>query len=167
MAFDRPPAGAEPNIGLIVARGTTPRGGLNIGPRALSPSARDAIFLNFAPLRMSEGGQTEKTSVRAYVFRFTLKLGHRSMQSPCLKRAMNGSRWALSDDLQCCYGSISAHFSILLRNGSKTHSLLLPIATASLAAQLYLTKLRYEASASISFGPRWLATIGIGDSVPE
>jgi len=33
--------------------------------------------------------------------------------------------------------------------------------------QLYLTKLRYEASASISFGPRWLATIGIGDSVPE
>jgi hypothetical protein len=36
-----------------------------------------------------------------------------------------------------------------------------------IAAQLYLTKLRYEASASISFEPRWLATIGIGDSVPE
>ena len=36
---------------------------------------------------MSLMGQTEKNSVRAYVFRFTLKLGHRSMQSPCLKRA--------------------------------------------------------------------------------
>jgi len=31
-------------------------------------------------------GQTEKNSVRD-VFRFTLKLGHRSMQSACLKRA--------------------------------------------------------------------------------
>jgi hypothetical protein len=33
--------------------------------------------------------------------------------------------------------------------------------------QAYLTKLKYEASASISSGPRWLATIGIGDAVPE
>jgi len=32
-------------------------------------------------------GQTEKNSVRAYVFRFGLKLGHRSMQSARLKRA--------------------------------------------------------------------------------
>jgi len=32
---------------------------------------------------------------------------------------------------------------------------------------IYFTKLRYEASASISFGPRWLATIGIGDPAPE
>jgi hypothetical protein len=36
---------------------------------------------------MSLMGQTDKNSVRAYVFRFTLKLGHRSMQSACLKRA--------------------------------------------------------------------------------
>jgi hypothetical protein len=93
--------------------------------------------------------------------------GHRQTGLVGSFGAMNGSRWGSIDDLQCCYGSISAHFSILLRNGSKTHSLLLPIATASIAAQLYLTKLRYEASASISFGPRWLATIGIGDSVPE
>jgi hypothetical protein len=28
---------------------------------------------------MSETGQTEKNSVRAYVFRFALELGHRSM----------------------------------------------------------------------------------------
>src|SRR5258707_9780232 len=32
-------------------------------------------------------GQTEKTSVRAYVFRFALELGHCSTQSACLKRA--------------------------------------------------------------------------------
>jgi hypothetical protein len=32
-------------------------------------------------------GLTEENSVRAYVFRFTLELGHRSMQSACLKRA--------------------------------------------------------------------------------
>jgi hypothetical protein len=30
-------------------------------------------------------GQTEKNSVRAYVFRFTLELGHCSMHSACLK----------------------------------------------------------------------------------
>ncbi len=35
---------------------------------------------------MSELGQ-EKNSVRAYVLRFTLKLGHHSTQSACLKRA--------------------------------------------------------------------------------
>ncbi len=38
---------------------------------------------------MSELGQTEKNSVRAYVFRFALKLGHCSMQSACLKGASN------------------------------------------------------------------------------
>ena len=32
-----------------------------------------------------------------------------------------------------------------------------------LGQQAYLTKLRYEASASISSGPKWPATIGIGD----
>ena len=37
-------------------------------------------------------GQTEKTSVRVYVFRFALKLGHRSMQSARLKSANNGSQ---------------------------------------------------------------------------
>src|SRR5229473_4779390 len=35
----------------------------------------------------SGSGQTEKNSVRAYVFRFALELGHCSMQSACLKRA--------------------------------------------------------------------------------
>jgi hypothetical protein len=34
-----------------------------------------------------ELGQTEKHSVRAYVFRFALELGHCSMQSACLKCA--------------------------------------------------------------------------------
>jgi hypothetical protein len=33
-------------------------------------------------------GQTEKNSVRAYVFRFTLELGHCSMHSACLKGAI-------------------------------------------------------------------------------
>src|SRR6266851_620424 len=41
---------------------------------------------------MSQLGQTEKNSVRAYVFRFALELGHCSTQSACLKRANNGSR---------------------------------------------------------------------------
>src|ERR1700694_504288 len=41
---------------------------------------------------MSASGQTEKNSVRAYVFRFALELGHCSMQSVCLKRATSGSR---------------------------------------------------------------------------
>jgi hypothetical protein len=35
-------------------------------------------------------GQTEKNSVRAYVFRFALKLGHRSAHSGCLKGAISG-----------------------------------------------------------------------------
>ena len=39
---------------------------------------------------MSQMGQTEKNSVRAYVFRFALKLGHRSTHSTFLKRATNG-----------------------------------------------------------------------------
>jgi hypothetical protein len=38
---------------------------------------------------MSELGQTEKNSVRAYVFRFALELGHCSTQSACLKCAAN------------------------------------------------------------------------------
>ena len=37
--------------------------------------------------QMSELGQTEKNSVRAYVFRFAPELGHCSTQSACLKRA--------------------------------------------------------------------------------
>jgi hypothetical protein len=36
---------------------------------------------------MSDQGQTEKNSVRGYVFRFALELGHCSTQSACLKRA--------------------------------------------------------------------------------
>ena len=39
-------------------------------------------------------GLTEKNSVRAYVFRFALELGHCSMQSGCLKRATSGSEMA-------------------------------------------------------------------------
>jgi hypothetical protein len=35
-------------------------------------------------------GQTEKNSVRAYVFRFTPELGHCSPQSACVKRANFG-----------------------------------------------------------------------------
>src|SRR5260370_42293099 len=35
-------------------------------------------------------GQTEKNSVRAYVFRFALKLGHCLMHSACLKGANSG-----------------------------------------------------------------------------
>jgi hypothetical protein len=35
-------------------------------------------------------GQTEKNSVRAYVFRFALELGHCSTQSACLKGASFG-----------------------------------------------------------------------------
>src|SRR5512140_1533067 len=44
-----------------------------------------------------------------------------------------------------------------------------PLALARTARrqQAYLTKLRYEASASISSGPRWLTTIGIGDPAIE
>src|SRR6266568_4438104 len=36
---------------------------------------------------MTASGQTEKNSVRAYVFRFAPELGHCSTQSACLKRA--------------------------------------------------------------------------------
>ena len=45
---------------------------------------------------MSLVGQTEKNSVRAYVFRFALKLGNRSAHSGSLKGARGGSR-ALGD----------------------------------------------------------------------
>ena len=41
---------------------------------------------------MSEVGRIEMNSVRAYVLRFALELGHCSMQSACLKGARNGSR---------------------------------------------------------------------------
>src|SRR5947207_2842836 len=45
---------------------------------------------------MSAVGQTEKNSVRAYVFRFTPELGHCSSQSARLKRAKLGSRRSYS-----------------------------------------------------------------------
>src|ERR1700726_1472916 len=44
-------------------------------------------------------GQTEKNSVRAYVFRFALELGHCSTQSACLKRA-NNRHWHAFPDLK-------------------------------------------------------------------
>src|SRR5438876_1084337 len=40
----------------------------------------------------SAAGQTEKNSVRAYVFRFAPELGHCSTQSACLKRARKRHR---------------------------------------------------------------------------
>ena len=48
----------------------------------------------FAVELLSESvvGQTEKNSVRAYVFRFALELGHCSVQSTCLKRTNAQSR---------------------------------------------------------------------------
>ena len=50
----------------------------------------------FAVELLSESvvGQTEKNSVRAYVFRLALELGHCLMQSACLKRANAQSRCA-------------------------------------------------------------------------
>jgi hypothetical protein len=36
-------------------------------------------------------GQTEENSMRANVFRVIFESGHRSIQSPCLKGANNGS----------------------------------------------------------------------------
>ena len=44
-------------------------------------------------------GQTEKNSVRAYVFRFALELGHCSTQSACLKRARSSRRLNPDEDL--------------------------------------------------------------------
>jgi hypothetical protein len=50
---------------------------------------------------MSVEGQTEKNSVRAYVFRFALKLGHRSTQSACLKRAKPGTSRVVPSGREC------------------------------------------------------------------
>jgi hypothetical protein len=48
---------------------------------------------------MAALGQTEKNSVRAYVFRFAPKLGHCSMHSAFRFRATNGSA-EVSEDMQ-------------------------------------------------------------------
>jgi hypothetical protein len=53
---------------------------------------------------MSELGQTERNSVRAYVFRVALKLGHCSTQSACLKGAIARNRCAIAR----CAGSPTA-----------------------------------------------------------
>jgi hypothetical protein len=53
---------------------------------------------------MSQLGQTEKNSVRAYVFRFALELGHRVLQSACLFRANALNRCAIAR----CAGSPTA-----------------------------------------------------------
>ena len=45
-----------------------------------------------AALRIPRGELLRKNSVRAYVFRFTLELGHCGMQAACPKGANNGSR---------------------------------------------------------------------------
>ena len=53
---------------------------------------------------MSYLGQTEKNSVRAYVFRFAPELGHCATQSACLKRANARNRCAIAR----CAGSPTA-----------------------------------------------------------
>jgi hypothetical protein len=49
-------------------------------------------FNTVVEISMSASGQTEKNSVRAYVFCFALKLGHCWMHSACLKGARSGHR---------------------------------------------------------------------------
>jgi hypothetical protein len=69
---------------------------------------------------MSESGQTEKNSVRAYVFRFAPGLGHCSMRSSCLKGVESrcdaialGSNISVSAPFvwRCLTGSTMAPFS--------------------------------------------------------
>src|SRR5712664_3236320 len=48
---------------------------------------------NLGPSCLSTMGQTEKNSLRANVFRVTPESGHCSMQSACLKGAINGILW--------------------------------------------------------------------------
>ena len=57
------------------------------GPDTLAGLAEVQRGARTLPDVMSVPGQTEKNSVRAYVFRFALKLGHRSAHSGCLKGA--------------------------------------------------------------------------------
>jgi hypothetical protein len=69
-------------------------------------SLRAAAFMlwcaaNFPHLE-SAVGQTEKNSVRAYVFRFAPELGHCSAQSACLKGAINGHATCKSSEKQPC-----------------------------------------------------------------
>ena len=45
----------------------------------------------------------------------------------------------------------------------RTRKAALKIDQAGRQSAVYRTKLKYEVSASISSGPRWVATIGIGD----
>ena len=64
-----------------------------IGRAGPPPTRQDLIDVQTAA-----SGQTEKNSVRAYVFRFALELGHCLMQSTCVKRAQStywpcGSRY--------------------------------------------------------------------------
>ena len=70
-------------------------GSISAGTRAMiwSTPARSitASRRNQKRSCMTASGQTEKNSVRAYVFRFAPELGHCSTQSACLKRAINGS----------------------------------------------------------------------------
>src|ERR1700730_1006952 len=58
---------------------------------------------------MSEKGQAEKNSLRAYVFRFALDLGHCSMQAACLKgaRSRHWTQQGVADSatLQCEFHS--------------------------------------------------------------
>src|SRR3979490_1234369 len=59
---------------------------------------------------MTALGQTEKNSVRAYVFRFALELGHCSTQSACLKCANSG----LTHDERSGVASSAASFTPIL-----------------------------------------------------
>jgi hypothetical protein len=53
----------------------------------LPPSHRNPLASHG---RTIQAGQTEKNSVRAYVFRFAPEVGHCAIQSACLKRAKLG-----------------------------------------------------------------------------
>jgi hypothetical protein len=63
-----------------------------VAERMAHLSIRRAAALQDSIRPMSQLGQTEKNSVRAYVFRFALELGHGSMQSALRICAISGSR---------------------------------------------------------------------------
>jgi hypothetical protein len=65
-------------------------------PATAPRTATQSAMALLEPGRSSRSYQTEKNSVRAYVFRFALELGHCSTQSACLKCANSGIRESYS-----------------------------------------------------------------------
>jgi len=82
---------------------------------------------------MSQKCQIEKNSVRVYVFRFALELGHCSTQSACLKRATCGrnSIENLSPTTDVEISSSSIFGSIATDTSAATHSLFISWRTRS------------------------------------